>query len=92
MASDDTIKAGRCSIPDMEVYDVLYEDCDRPWIVCRCNDADEDVERLATDLGYVASTWAGGPFFEASTLHLLCDVVFPNGHAAPHMAIGAIKW
>ena len=51
MASDDTIKAGRCSIPDMEVYDVLYEDCDMPWIVCRCNDADEDVERLATDLG-----------------------------------------
>lgn len=43
--------AGECDLTQMEVYDVVYEDCSEPWVICRCSDADENVDRLVQDLG-----------------------------------------
>lgn len=43
--------AGTCDLAKMEVYDVKYDDCDQPWTICRCADADKDINQLVTDLG-----------------------------------------
>lgn len=43
--------AGICDLRQMDVYNVTYDDCSEPWVICRCSDADEDVDRLATDFG-----------------------------------------
>lgn len=42
---------GSCDPRRVEVYEVTYDDCEEPWVICRCQDADEDLQQLVTDLG-----------------------------------------
>jgi hypothetical protein len=36
---------------DMEVYNVLYEDCDTPWVICRHKDAPMSIEKMIDNFG-----------------------------------------
>jgi hypothetical protein len=35
----------------MEVYNVFYEDCDRPWVICRHKDAPMSIEKMIDNFG-----------------------------------------
>ncbi|RDW72674.1 uncharacterized protein DSM5745_07846 [Aspergillus mulundensis] len=36
---------------DMEVYNVTYEDCDRPWVMCRHKEADLSLDQMIDNFG-----------------------------------------
>lgn len=42
---------GSCDPERVEVYEVTYDDCEEPWVICRCQDADENLDQLVEDLG-----------------------------------------
>jgi hypothetical protein len=35
----------------MEVYNVHYEDCDTPWVICRHKDAPMSIEKMIDNFG-----------------------------------------
>ncbi|ROT37780.1 hypothetical protein SODALDRAFT_333533 [Sodiomyces alkalinus F11] len=42
---------GSCRPSEMQVYSVTYEDCEDPWIICRCGDATGDARTMIRHLG-----------------------------------------
>lgn len=43
-----------CAINNLEVFDVAYSDCpDKPWTICRCNDAQLSIESTVNAFGRV---------------------------------------
>ncbi|RGP67122.1 hypothetical protein FSPOR_6178 [Fusarium sporotrichioides] len=38
---------------DMDVYDVLYEDCPQPWVICHHHKSPSPVEKIADNFGRV---------------------------------------
>lgn len=51
LITEPDLLGGACDAERTEVYEVTYDDCEEPWVICRCQDADDDVDRLVTDLG-----------------------------------------
>ncbi|KAI5807745.1 hypothetical protein DFH27DRAFT_479070 [Peziza echinospora] len=43
----------KCPISNVKVYNVTYNDCDRPWVMCRCDDATVSLNRMVTMFGKV---------------------------------------
>ncbi|KAL4860844.1 hypothetical protein BDV12DRAFT_204629 [Aspergillus spectabilis] len=41
-------------LPEIEVYDILYEDCNTIWVFCRHKNAESDIETAAETFGKVA--------------------------------------
>ena len=37
---------GKCDASALEAVSVKYEDCDVPWTVCRCNDANMSMDTI----------------------------------------------
>lgn len=47
----DRYIGGECTVAGIEVYNVTYNDCDEPWIVCRCPEAEDNLDTVVADLG-----------------------------------------
>lgn len=57
-------KNNYCNVYDVEVYDVTYSDCQQPWTVCRCNNANMDPNTLFTNIGFVLGGLARGSLID----------------------------
>ena len=51
-ACRDNLIEGQRSI-DVDVFDVFYEDCDRPWVLCRHTNAQLSAKELADNVGKI---------------------------------------
>ncbi|KAL4900074.1 hypothetical protein BDW74DRAFT_162353 [Aspergillus multicolor] len=47
----DVAESENVSPYDMEVFNVTYEDCDRPWVMCRHKEADLSLDQMIDNFG-----------------------------------------